>query len=70
MSQVRPWDLFNQHVSRETAESRLEICRACPSYKPLTHRCDECGCVMNLKVKIPDAECPLGHWGKAEKAVS
>jgi hypothetical protein len=21
---------------------------------------------MNLKVKLPNAECPLGHWGQVD----
>jgi hypothetical protein len=64
---ARPWDLFNKNIGRvETivAEERLSICKACPEYISATHQCKECGCIMNLKTKLPNAECPLGKWGK------
>lgn len=64
---ARPWDLFNKNLGRvqtEIASSRLEICKGCPKYIPATHQCKECGCIMNLKVKLPNAECPLGKWGQ------
>ena len=62
---ARPWDLFNKNIGRvqnEVAEARFEICKACPKYLKLTHQCVECGCVMNAKVKLPNASCPLGKW--------
>ena len=64
---ARPWDLFNQKIGRvteRTAENRLEICKACPFYVGLTHQCTKCGCIMNLKVKLPTASCPIGKWGE------
>lgn len=64
---ARPWDLFNKNIGRvktEIADARFEICKACPKYLKLTHQCVECGCIMNAKVKLPHAECPLGKWGK------
>lgn len=61
---ARPWDLFNKNLGRvETviAEERFEICKACPSLA-VPGTCKECGCVMALKVKLPNASCPLGKW--------
>ena len=62
---ARPWDLFNKNIGRvqvDVAKDRLDICKACPKYIPTTHQCKECGCIMNMKVKLPHAECPLGKW--------
>lgn len=62
---ARPWDLFNKNLGRvETtvAQARLEICKQCPKYLSLTHQCIECGCIMNAKVKLPNASCPLHKW--------
>jgi hypothetical protein len=66
---ARPWDLFNKKIGRvpvDIAAERFEICKACPRYVKSTHQCLECGCIMNLKVKLPNAECPLGHWGQVD----
>jgi hypothetical protein len=64
---ARPWDIFNknlQKVEGQMLEERLAICKECPSYIGATHQCKECGCIMNLKAKLPNAECPLGKWGQ------
>ena len=68
---ARPFDLFNSkigRVSRQTAQERLDICRNCPSFVSLTTQCQECGCFMKMKTKLPNATCPLGKWGTAPKA--
>lgn len=62
---ARPWDLFNKKIKRVeevVAEQRLSICKACPEYIKATHQCKECGCIMNLKVKLPHAQCPFDKW--------
>jgi hypothetical protein len=62
---VKPWDLFNKNMERALpliAEKRLDICKQCPRYVKLTHQCKECGCIMNAKVKLADASCPLNKW--------
>lgn len=63
---ARPWDLFNQNIGRvesSVAEKRFEICQECPRFLSKTGQCKECGCIMKLKTKLPNAECPLGKWG-------
>ena len=63
---ARPWDLFNKNLGRvetEMAEQRFNICLECPQLIKLTNQCKECGCLMNLKTKLPNASCPLGKWG-------
>jgi Cu2+-containing amine oxidase len=62
---TRPWDIVNpnkEHSTDEEAASRLGICEKCPSLLALTHQCKECGCFMKIKVKLKEAECPLGKW--------
>lgn len=66
---ARPWDIFNKNLGKvqdAIAEGRMAICKICPKYVSLTHQCTECGCVMNLKTKLPNAECPLGKWGQVQ----
>ena len=48
----------------ELATKRMEICRKCPKLGSLLGKdqCNECGCILNLKVTLKDAECPLKHW--------
>lgn len=62
---VKPWDLLNpskEHASDEEAFKRYEICDWCPEFISLTKQCKQCGCFMNLKVKLQEATCPLGKW--------
>jgi hypothetical protein len=66
---ARPWDLLNKSIGRvegEIAEKRLDICKQCPKYISTTHQCKECGCIMNLKVKLPNASCPLHKWEQVQ----
>jgi hypothetical protein len=63
---ARPWDLFNKNIGRvETivAEKRLSICETCPNFIKSTTQCKECGCIMKLKAKLPNASCPINKWG-------
>lgn len=62
---TRPWDLLDKNVPRTTddiATKRYAICKACPELIKLTNQCKKCGCLMNLKVKLAPAECPIGKW--------
>lgn len=62
---VRPWDLLKTSEPRATDEiagERLAICKACPELIKVTNQCKKCGCVMNLKVKLANAFCPLNKW--------
>jgi hypothetical protein len=61
---VKPWDLINgsPRSSEELSEYRLEICRACPMYRPKTNTCKKCNCFMKLKTTLEHAKCPIGKW--------
>jgi len=43
-----------------TTEERLEICKSCEHYK--LGICMKCGCILQVKARIPAAECPIGKW--------
>lgn len=63
---VRPWDIFNKNVEKVSdvvKEQRLSICMECPRLIKATKQCKECGCFMDVKAKLFDADCPLGKWG-------
>lgn len=62
---ARPWDLFNKNIGRVESlisEKRLKICFECPKFIKSTTTCKECGCIMKLKTKLPNASCPLHKW--------
>lgn len=44
------------------AQSRFDTCSDCPSLRKPINQCSECGCLMNAKVKIRSARCPLNKW--------
>lgn len=45
----------------ERAEERLTICAKCDKFSDVG-LCNECGCVMVVKVKVATSSCPLGKW--------
>lgn len=62
---TRPWDALNPNVEQadeSDAKKRLDSCLSCDRLIKVTKQCKECGCFMNLKVKLKDASCPLGKW--------
>jgi hypothetical protein len=66
---VKPWDLLDRsqpRVSDDLAGARLAVCNGCPHLIKAIQQCTQCGCFMNLKVKLALAECPLGHWSAAK----
>lgn len=69
---ARPWDLLNSNIGRVSStirEKRLDICKNCPEFISATSQCKKCGCIMLLKTKLPNAECPIGKWHKEEKEI-
>ena len=44
------------------ALARFKICKTCPELIKATNQCKVCGCFMNLKTKLIQAECPIGKW--------
>lgn len=59
----RPWHiLYAEHVPKEISEQRLNICKSCPELIKTINQCKKCGCLMNVKTKLLDANCPMGKW--------
>lgn len=60
----RPKDLFNKHnyVDSEIRGGRYNTCLGCDRLFKPTKTCRECGCFVNRKTWLKDAECPLGKW--------
>jgi hypothetical protein len=46
----------------ELAGLRLIECENCVHYKKLIKQCSMCGCWMTIKIKMLEAECPIGKW--------
>lgn len=72
LRQAKPWDILNSDIGRvsdEVASERMEICKSCPFLFKISKQCRKCGCLMDLKTKLPNAECPIGKWSRAPKAV-
>lgn len=47
------------------ARARLSVCMGCDQMEAhpyLGPKCAACGCLLNLKARIPSARCPLGKW--------
>ena len=62
---VRPWDMINpkiEKLSEKESSKRLNVCLGCDRLIKLTNQCKECGCFMDMKVKLPHATCPIGKW--------
>ena len=62
---VRPWDIFNKNIDKVAdvvQKERMSICLQCPRLIKSTRQCKECGCFMDAKSRLLDADCPLGKW--------
>jgi len=55
---------FKSHFSQrqEVAKKRLDVCVSCEFFQPRFKRCSECGCFMEFKTMMIDAECPHNKW--------
>lgn len=65
LGSTRPWDVLNpnqEYAADEIQKNRYSICEQCPRFLKVTKQCKECGCFMNLKVKLKEAVCPLSKW--------
>ena len=50
------------------AKERMSICRKCEKLNPLLVQCKECGCLLVLKTKMKNQDCPLNKWEEEENA--
>ncbi len=44
------------------SQERLTICKSCPELIGPLNNCRQCGCFMNIKVRIYSSRCPLDKW--------
>lgn len=44
-----------------TPQERMAICKKCVFLKKFD-RCEKCGCLMQIKTKIPSMSCPIDKW--------
>lgn len=57
------YNICNKH--NVLANERLPICNDCKDKITLTkniHLCDQCGCVLESKVRVKIETCPLNKW--------
>ena len=65
LGNARPWDILNpgtEYVNEQESTDRYAICEECPELIGATKQCRKCGCFMKIKVKLKNAECPIGKW--------
>lgn len=59
-------DLLNGKLpmaaTKELAEERLKVCGECEYFARMTRQCNLCGCFMDVKAKLLEAECPSQKW--------
>lgn len=51
-------------TTKEIQNKRYSICRNCDSNN--FGVCVQCGCILKLKIRLKDAMCPIGNWGKVK----
>lgn len=61
---VTPFDLLNSnnYTTKNTRDSRYEVCKGCEHFFNPIKMCRECGCSMPLKTWLKNATCPVGKW--------
>ena len=49
-------------TEEQKREQRKAVCKDCSSYNSNLHRCNECGCMVDVKIYVDASRCPLGKW--------
>lgn len=49
-------------------KKRIETCKLCEFYNPISRRCRKCGCFMQIKTRLRLANCPMGFWDRTDKS--
>lgn len=49
-------------AGEDLARERMKLCEGCSEFARITRQCKLCGCFLDLKTKMLDAECPSGKW--------
>lgn len=65
IGESKPWHLLDPDRlidNEDVVKERFNICKKCPELIAITNQCKKCGCLMNLKIKLEGAKCPVGKW--------
>lgn len=54
-------DTVGFFVPREVSTQRYDICQSCDQLRAIKV-CKLCNCIMPIKTRLSDAECPLEKW--------
>lgn len=46
----------------DLAKTRINICEECPEFTKISRQCKQCGCFMDIKVKLLKATCPIDKF--------
>jgi len=63
----RPWHLLDPDKiidDQSVIDYRMNICKSCEFFIPITKQCNKCGCIMTMKTKLANAGCPVNKWLK------
>jgi hypothetical protein len=55
-------DHIKSLLENTQALDRMKQCLECKDFNKTTTVCRQCGCLMCMKVLIPNASCPLKKW--------
>lgn len=53
------------NVTRKDWKDRVFICHRCKWYDPSIDECEACECIVTLKAKWMDQDCPKHKWDKS-----
>lgn len=53
-----------ERLSPQEIDDRFEVCYHCPEFRDryLFTQCNKCKCVLEVKLTLEGAQCPLGKW--------
>lgn len=46
----------------DLAKERMKLCTQCEYFTKLSRQCKLCGCFLDMKTKLLDADCPIEKW--------
>ena len=53
--------------NQKLSENRMRFCKVCPKkgkYLGVIDKCNECGCLLNLKTRVSESSCPINKWSE------